>query len=249
MLSELMLMLYGFGWGLRRGASVCIALCVPSIMPRLVDGEKGWKSGVWTAFLYNVPRIVALTALGAAIGAAGFTIGGWMEGLGPGGPVWLVGYVAIGIFMAIYGIYGFAKATDALEDLEEGVCDDRGTHPVLSRLRFASPKTDTGLLVWGSIVSLACLGETAIALEGALVGYVSGTSSASVATGALLGALTFLAFAIGAALPTLIIGGIGASAIGREKRARMLIQIRRAAAGVMVAVGLIFLFSSAVLLL
>jgi hypothetical protein len=69
MLSALMLLLYGFGWGLRRGASVCVALCVPSIMPRLVDGNKGWRSGLWTAFLYNLPRIVALTALGAAIGA------------------------------------------------------------------------------------------------------------------------------------------------------------------------------------
>jgi sulfite exporter TauE/SafE len=249
MLSALMLLLYGFGWGLRRGASVCVALCVPSIMPRLVDGNKGWRSGLWTAFLYNLPRIVALTALGAAIGAAGFTVVGWMEGLGPGGPLWLAGYMAIGALMAIYGIYSFAKATDAMEDLAEGVCDTRGAHPILSRLGFASPKTDTGLLVWGTIVSLACLSETAIALEGALVGYVSGTSSGSAAAGALLGALTFLAFAIGAALPTLIIGAVGSSALGREKRTKILLQIRRAAAGVMVAIGLIFLFSSAVLLI
>lgn len=249
MLSALMLVLYGFVWGLRRGASVCVALCVPSIMPRLVEGEKGWKSGLRTAFLYNLPRMVALTALGAAIGAAGFTVGGWIGGLGPDGSLWLAGYIVIGIFMALYGIYAFAKATDAMEDLDEGVCDSRGSHPILSRLGFASPKTDGGLLFWGTIVSLACLGETAIALEGALVGYVSGASSGSASAGALLGAATFLAFAIGAALPTLVIGAVGSSALGREKRARVLLQIRRAAAGVMVAVGLIFLFSSAFLLI
>jgi len=249
MFAELMLMLYGFGWGLRRGASVCVALCVPSIMPRLVDGKNGWRSGLWTAFLYNLPRIIALTILGAVIGAAGFAVGGWVEGLNPGGLLWLSGYMIIGVLMTAYGAYSYAKATDALEDLDEGVCGKEGTHPILSRLGFASPKTDAGLLVWGAIVSLACLGETAIALEGALVGYVSGASSGSVATGAALGALTFFAFAIGAALPTLIIGAVGASALGREKRARMLIQIRRVAASVMAAVGLIFLFSSIALLL
>ena len=247
MLAIVFLILYGFGWGLRRGASVCMALCVPAIMPRLAEAGGSWRSGLRTALIYNAPRMAALTALGAGIGAAGFEAMGLMGRLD--GEVWLFGYVAAGALMAVYGIYSFARATDSLDDLDEGKCPEAVPHPLLSKLRFASPKTDAGLLLWGAVVSLACLGETAIALEGALTGYASGVESTSALGGAAIGAATFFAFALGAALPTLIIGAAGSSVLSGEKRERRLARIRQAAAGLMVAIGLVFLLTSAARLL
>ena len=247
MLAVAFLILYGFGWGLRRGASVCMALCVPAIMPRLTEGGGGWKSGLRTALIYNAPRIAALTALGAGIGAAGFEARGLLGGLD--GEVWLFGYIAAGALKGADGVYAFARAMDSLDDLDEGKCPEIAPHPLLSKLRFASPRTDAGLLLWGTVVSLACLGETAIALEGALAGYASGVESTSALGGAAIGAATFFAFALGAALPTLILGAAGSSVLSGEKRERRLARIRQAAAGLMVAVGLVFLLTSAARLL
>jgi sulfite exporter TauE/SafE len=249
MFPVLALVLYGFGWGLRRGASVCMALCVPAIIPRLAEGEGGWKSGARTALIYNAPRIAVLTALGACIGVAGFSARVWIDGLELDDPIWRIGYLLAGLLMAAYGIHAFARATDALEDIGEGRCADKPVHPLLSKLGFASPKTDGGLLIWGAIVSLACLGETAIALEGALAGYASGAESTSAAGGAVIGAVTFLAFALGASLPTLLVGAASSSALSEEKRERRLARIRQAAAAVMIVVGLLFLLTSAARLL
>jgi sulfite exporter TauE/SafE len=246
MYAILALVLYGFGWGLRRGASVCMALCVPAILPRLTESGGSWKSGLRAALLYNAPRMFALTALGAGIGAVGFVAGEVVGPLGLGNGLWhAASYVVVGTLMVVYGAYTFARATDSLEDLAEGKCAESPSHPIISKLGFASPKTDSGLLLWGSIVSLACLGETAIALEGALAGYAGGAEAATVWGGAAIGAATFLAFAIGAATPTLAIGAAGPSLLGGDAGLRRLAMLRQAAAGLMVAVGLVFLVTSA----
>jgi thiol:disulfide interchange protein len=151
--------------------------------------------------------------------------------------------------MLVYGAYAFARATDSLEDIAEGKCSEGPKHPILSRLGVASPKTDSGLLLWGAIVSLACIGETAIAMEGALAGYASGAESTSALGGALIGAATFFMFSLGAALPAVVIGAAGSSALSEEERGKRLARIQQAAAGLMLAVGLVFLLTSAARLL
>ena len=249
MFAILALVLYGFGWGLRRGASVCMALCVPAIMPKLAEGGGDWKSGARVALVYNAPRIALLTLLGAAIGATGFAARGLMDSVGLGTEIWWLGYLVAGALMLAYGAYAFARATDSLEDIAEGKCPEGALHPLLSKLGVASPKTDSGLLLWGAMVSIACVGETAIALEGALAGYASGAESTSALGGALIGAATFLAFAIGASLPAIVIGAASSSALRDEERGRRLARIQQAAAGLMVAVGVVFLLTSAARLL
>ena len=74
MMAIVLLALYGFAWGLRRGASACLALCMPSIIPALVREKGGWLSGLKIALFFNLPRIVLLTILGALLGAGGYAL-------------------------------------------------------------------------------------------------------------------------------------------------------------------------------
>ena len=114
--------------------------------------------------------------------------------------------------MLAYGIYTFAKTTDRLEDIAEGKECEQGTaHPVISRLGKFAPKGTTGLLLWGFLVSVACIGETVIAMEGAMVGVVSAGSGASPLSSALIGGFIFFVFGLATAhLEKYRVGAIGA---------------------------------------
>ncbi|MBI5000021.1 MAG: hypothetical protein HZB92_00620 [Euryarchaeota archaeon] len=241
----LVLLLYSFGYGLRKGASVCVALCLPSIFPTLVR-EGGWLKGLKVALAFNAPRILALTALGVAIGASGYVARGALQQVVAWAPIWSIGYAAAGSMMLGYGLYTFAKATERFEDIEEGKgaeCAET-KHPFLSRLKMASPTTKSGLVLWGAIVSIACVGETALALEGILIGMVGAGSGADWLVAALLGGGAFFLFSLGASTPSLAIASLGSALAEREKRERVLLRIEQAAAILMMVFGALFLVSA-----
>jgi len=248
MFDVLILLAIGFGWGLRRGASVCATLCLPAIFPTIVEQKGGWKGGAKVALLFNLPRIVALTALGAVVGLAGFILHGSLSSLNETW-IWSVGYILVGVLMLGYGAYVYATTTNRLEDIAEGIDCGKMTHPILGKLGFGTPRGKAGLLLWGTIVSLACVGETAIAVEGVIVGIIGSGSSVSAGTGALIGASAFLMFSIGAALPSLAIAAVGSSLVEREKREERLLQLTRAAAVIMIVVGIVLLVTTALSLM
>jgi sulfite exporter TauE/SafE len=247
MFDVLILLAVGFGWGLRRGASVCATLCLPAIFPTIVEQKGGWKGGFKVALLFNLPRIVALTILGAVVGLAGFLLHGTLGSLNDTW-IWSVGYILVGVLMLGYGAYVYATTTNRLEDLAEGK-DCGMAHPLLGKLGFGTPRGKAGLLVWGTIVSLACVGETAIAVEGVIVGIIGSGSSVSAGMGALIVASAFLMFSIGAALPSLAIAAIGSSLIEKEKREERLLQLTRVAAVIMIVVGIVLLVTTALSLM
>lgn len=104
MFDVLILLAVGFGWGLRRGASFCAALCLPAIFPTIVEQKGGWKGGAKVALLFNLPRIVALTIFGAVVGLAGFLLRGSLGSLNDTW-VWSVGYIIVGVLMLGYVAY------------------------------------------------------------------------------------------------------------------------------------------------
>lgn len=247
MLAQLAGVLYGFLWGVRRGASTCMALCVPVIIPTLVENKGDWKKGVKIALYYNTPRIVILTILGIGIGAGGYAVGTGLESFSIGSTIWAVGYIIIGCMMIAYGTYVFSSTTERLEDLAEGkeLCEEQMAHPVLSKVRTATPKSRTGLIIWGAIVSLACVGETIIALETMFVGVFSASAS-SPFYGAAIGGLAFFMFALGTATPTLLIAGFSSRLADREKRAQRLLQVERISGALMIGFGVVFLLGAVI---
>jgi sulfite exporter TauE/SafE len=237
-----------FALGLKRGASACMALCVPSIIPAIADRKDGWRGGLKVALLFNLPRILVLTCLGAALGATGYALGSTFSASESYRYVWVFGYLAVGCAMLAYGAYTFAKATDKLADVEEGKeCEEKLSHPILARLRFVSPRSKSGLLLWGSLVSLACLGETVLAMESAMVTFAT-SGSGSWLTGAEFGALAFFVFGLGAALPSVALAGFGGEMAQRGDRKTTMLKVERAAGVLMLAFGAILLFSILIIL-
>jgi len=247
MLAQVAGVLYGFLWGLRRGASTCMALCVPVIIPMLVEERGDWRKGVKVALYYNTPRIVLLTLLGIAIGAGGYFIGSSLDQFSIGSTMWAAVYIAVGSLMITYGTYVFATASERLDDLREGEteCEDKALHPLLSKMGRAAPKSRTGLLLWGGIVSLACVGETVIAMETMFVGVFSGSAGSPI-EGALVGGLAFFLFALGTAFPTLIVAGLSSRLADREKRKERLLQVERIAGVLMMGFGVLFILGAVI---
>jgi sulfite exporter TauE/SafE len=246
MLAQLAGILYGFGLGLRRGSSSCMALCVPVIIPALVEHKGEWWKGVRVALYYNAPRILILTLLGIVVGAGGYVVGASLEFLSVGSTVWALGYVVVGCMMIAYGSYIFSSTSERLDDLAEGKteCDEGPVHPVLSKLRRATPKSRTRLILWGGIVSLACVGETVIALEAMYVVIFAGAVSSSPLYGTAIGGLAFFMFALGTAFPTLLIAGFSSKLANREKRIERLLQVERISGALMMGFGAMFVLSA-----
>ena len=239
MMSALFILLYGFLMGLRRGASSCLALCMPSLVPALLEEGGSWKKGVRTALWFNLPRMALLTILGFAIGAGGFYIGSSVSSVTVGSDVWTAGYVIVGSMMLIYGLYVFASADGKLEDLAEGKRPEAQCapkHPLFSRLGFAAPRTRFGLMLWGGVVSIACIGETVLSMQTIFVG-LSGSTASSPLTGALFGGLAFFLFSLGTSMPSMAFAGLGAGMAQREKRQKLLLQAERISGALMIAFG------------
>jgi len=241
MLGLLVILLYGFLMGLRRGFSSCLALCMPSLIPTLIERGGGWRSGVKVALLFNAPRIFLLTLVGAAIGAGGSMFGSAVESAAHGSDAWMAGYVLIGILMFFYGLHVFTTADEKLERMAEGKEPECGIrHPLLSKLRIATPRTRGGLLLWGGIMSIACVGETVLGLETIFVG-LSLADASSPAAGAALGALAFFMFSVGATVPSLGFAGLGSNLAQKEKRAERLVRAERVSGALMILFGGIYL--------
>jgi len=247
MLGQVAGVLYGFLWGIRRGASTCMALCVPVIIPTLVEERGSWKKGVMVALYYNAPRIILLTLLGIVIGAGGYLIGSSLEQFRIGSAVWAAVYIVVGCLMIAYGTYVFAASSEKLDDLRDGVveCEERPLHPLLTKVGRAAPRSRAGLLLWGGTVSLACVGETVIAMETMFVGVFSGSAGSPV-EGALVGGLAFFMFALGTAFPTLVIAGLSSRLADKEKRKERLLQVERIAGALMIGFGILFILGAVV---
>lgn len=243
MFGLIVILLYGFLMGLRRGFSSCLALCIPSLIPTIIEEGGDWRKGVKIALWFNAPRIVLLTMLGAIVGAGGFLIGTTVDSTATGSNTLLAGYALIGILMFLYGLHVFISADGKLEELAEGKdpsSECRPAHPLLSKLKIATPRSRSGLLLWGGLVSIACIGETVLSLETIFVG-LSLTDVSSPLAGAVLGGLAFFLFSLGATVPSLGFAGIGSNMARKEKRTERLLQAERVSGGLMILFGGIYL--------
>ncbi|WP_455392729.1 urease accessory protein UreH domain-containing protein [[Eubacterium] cellulosolvens] len=129
------------------------------------------------------------------------------------------------------------------------VCSDAGCATQKPRIfsfikrkfNFVQNKPERLFLLWGGILSIACLGEI-ILIELSVISGSFGLISNSMFEAALLGGASMFLFAIGASIPIIIVALV-ANPLGKFIRARgMLENIRTIFGIVMIMVGLGFVF-------
>jgi cytochrome c biogenesis protein CcdA len=221
--------------------------------------------------IFNTPRIIMLTAFGALAGTLGFAAvgAGTSHGLDFIPAVAAAAYLVAGGVLVAYGMYTLATALEERADIVEGwtgECGPDGSCPsggncaaprfspggASNRLaRWLLPHTrDEGFFAaWGVLLGFACLGETAIALEAALVGGAMGGLAGGAFSAALLGACAMFLFAIGASLPMMLASGLCAQAVERDRRRKVQAELRIGGGVAMMGIGtvLVILFLPVVL--
>jgi hypothetical protein len=267
----LLVLAYAFAWGVRRGSVACLAVCAPALLERSAVKGGGWRQGVRWAMAFNAPRILMLTLFGALAGTLAFTAIG--AGTNAGWEfiplVASVAYLLAGGVLLAYGMYTMAHALEERADIIEGWTDEDGpagscpeggncASPAfapgrasgrLARWLLPNTKDEKYFAAWGVLLGFACLGETAIALEAALVGGAMGGLAGGVTAAALLGAAAMFLFGLGASLPLVVASGLCAQAVELGKRRKVQAEMRIGGGVAMMAIGavLVLLFMPVIL--
>ena len=249
-----------FVWGMARGTAVCTAVCVPGVLPYLAESPRGARGGAAFGALLCAPRLAILAAMGLVWGAASYAV--FSSEAFERAALWthVVGYIVLGAIIAVVGTGLFLRAAREKDRLRrariaaagggvEG--GPAGKDPPLSEgppgalssalLRFL-PSTQRGerayVLLWGSILGVACLLEVSV-LELGVLGTASGGVAGGTATAAALGGLAMLAFGAGSSVPVVLASAGFAAYVGTRRTREQLVSLRVTGALVMVAIGLL----------
>jgi hypothetical protein len=102
-------------------------------------------------------------------------------------------------------------------------------------------KPNSLFMLWGGILSIACLGEILIA-EMPLISGSLGATSGTLFNAAFLGGFSMFLFAWGASMPIIIVAVVSSSMEKYFQTIEKLEKIRTIGAMVMIMVGLVFVF-------
>ncbi len=242
-----LLCLYALGWGLRKGSVVCAAICTPGLIPYVAERGLDTRGALRLGIIFNVPRVLLLTCLGALIGMLSYIIIDNADFLASLQSIAAAGYLTVGLFLVIYGFYMLVKALDEREFTPEQC---RELHKIgLPQARFflwvtekmsSGKKSERFMLLWGSLLGLACIGEAALAVELAFLAGIAVSFSETIVTSALLGAAIMFFFAIGASIPVLAVMALG-SKIPDKAKDRLLNNIKIVSSCFMMFIGLILI--------
>lgn len=106
-----------FFWGLTRGTTICLSVCVPGLLPYLAEKPRGPWDGARFGALLCLPRLLIFTLIGIAWGAISYAI--FSSAAFEDAAVWmyLIGYTALGTIIVVVGLGMFLKAARDKEDL------------------------------------------------------------------------------------------------------------------------------------
>jgi sulfite exporter TauE/SafE len=256
-----------FLWGLLRGLTTCLFLCAPGMIPIIVNEKAGMARSLWLGFLLSLPRILFLTALGAILGFIGFEV---LSAAPVHNAIWAVSvgaYMFLGIMLVSIGArildsYGLGKDdASAPPPLHAGTAN-RGKLPkaggndcskpasrwsrlwtgMSMRLYPKKGKSEALFLLWGGVLSLACLLDLGL-LEGTAASALAGAGTSAAAASAGGGAMLMLLFSMGATVPILVAAATGGGLVATVKSRGRLEKIRGVGAMLMVLLGLYFLLA------
>ena len=254
-----------FFWGLARGTTICLSVCVPGLLPYLAEKPRGPWDGARFGALLCLPRLLIFTGIGIAWGAISYAI--FSSAAFEDAAIWMyvVGYTILGVIIVVVGLGMFLKAARDKEDLRQsklraaeapdGIdpeadsaeCEgpaDKASHKAARSitgwlLRFV-PGSDKGertfVLLWGSILGFTCLLEVSI-LEIAILGGAAANLAQGTVYAALTGGLAMFLFALGASIPLIISSAAFAAYIDRVETQEKLVSLRVTGSLVMVLIG------------
>jgi len=249
--------------GIARSASTCAIICAPGLMPYIIVKKLSLRESVKLGIIFNVPRIILLTVLGAIVGALMASAGNGLDLKGFARPLGITGYLLMGAILIAGGGYVLWKGTKKgiqknhgsdKKDEMNSRCENRGKEVgkkeksgtfFARRIQKAMSETvENGSLLFfalGGLLSIACLGELAI-IEGAVItGLAVGSGGAAIP--ALVGAATMFVFALGATLPVVIAAAVGGGVAMRVRAMKVVEKIRDFAAVLLIIVGLILVIA------
>lgn len=193
--------LTAFLLGIGKGLLTCAIFCAPGLIPMVMESKASMARAFKIGVLFNLPRITALTIAGALLGLIIFAIGSqsFIRDLVGVLNVWT--YFYMGIFICFIGARMFYTAR------VEANMDKKDCTKCRS-CKF-KPKTDNKkdnmiYLMWGSFLSIACIGEIFI-LEGAIITTAGSLNSTSLIAAGLMGAAGMFAFGLGASVPVIAV--------------------------------------------
>jgi hypothetical protein len=106
-------------WGLARGTTVCVSICVPGLLPYLADKPRSAKEGAVFGAVLCLPRLVIFAIIGLAWGAISYTI--FRSEAFESTAVWMnvLGYMVLGAIIMVLGSGLFLKAAREKEDIRQ----------------------------------------------------------------------------------------------------------------------------------
>ncbi len=223
---------YAFFWGLRKGGTFCIALCMPALTPTITHMDS-WKDGLKVGIKFNIPRILLLSAFGGILGFIVFKAKNTDVLSDFSRFSFTTGYILIGIFLAILGLYSLINSIEEHEDIKDNVC-----HPL-----FRFLKRDEYPLLTGLIFSIVCVGESAVALETFLLTGSMAFFNDSLLSSVILGAGIMFIFSIGLAIPTVFFAMAG-SHLSDKGGKKVLNKVRVVSSVLMIIFGLIVIIQA-----
>jgi hypothetical protein len=250
--------------GIARGASTCALICAPGMMPYIIVRKLSYLESLKLGILFNIPRILMLTALGAVVGYLISVAGHGLDLKGFSTPFGIAGYVLMGAILIAGGAYLLSRiqAQDACgRDPKRDTADENGNegsnrrkkknparawgNPVSAAIRKKMADTvENGpalFFILGGMLSIACLGELAL-IEGTVVtGVAAGTLGG--AAPVVIGALVMFMFALGASVPVILVAVIGSGISGMTRVRKVIGKIRDIAAILLILVGLVLVFA------
>jgi len=256
-----------FLWGLLRGLSTCLFLCAPGMIPIIVNEKAGMARSLWLGFLLSLPRILFLTALGALLGFIGFEA---LNAAPVRGALWAVSvgaYLFLGIMLVFVGariLDSYGLGADGADEKKGGgkrsvkgrrakertekKCAAPASRPgrlwmkIAMRFYPGKGRSESLFLLWGGVLSLACLLDLGL-LEGTAASALAGAGTSAAAASAGGGAALMLLFSAGATVPILAAAATGGGLVTTVRRRATLEKIRGVGAMLMVLLGLYFLLA------
>jgi MFS family permease len=241
----ILFLVLAFSFGLFRGGTFCSVCCGPGMASYIIAKNISFRRSILLGLIFNIPRIAILTTVGGIIGYLGFFItqAAWYTNMTLN--IGIFGYLLIGIFLIGLGVYMRMNSVQALQCKPGEKEKFKIRNETLVKL-LGKRKTGTNMFVlWGIIMTVACITETTI-LEGVVIAGVAGTFASTPLSGMLIGAASLFLLSVGTMIPILIITGFSGKMSQNIKDVQILETVKNVGSYITMAIGLILFISTLV---